>query len=166
MKNLSTGTFDVKITSVTTGISEFKKTPYLLVRFENSDGFFEQRIYQAGNYMKLLKLLYSKAGVNTVNYDGLDLVGCKLCIDLTVETRTINNGETISYPSLNKYYSLYERQDTEVVNDDAMDEDITECTDIGDYAEIFGVNIKKLAQDLDLDVSQLTPGLIMESVGY
>lgn len=167
MKKFANGVYQVTITAVTSCVSEVKKTSYYLVKFESADRYHEERIYQSGNFLKLIKYLYFKAGIKSNKYTCLDLIGVPIGVQIGTGACVKNDGKIITFPKIENYLSLDEIYELDTVNnEDCVEENHPDSMDNSDYADIFGVNLNQMASDMGIDRCNIHPGLIMEYAGY
>ena len=98
---LPDGRHEVEITNIDEGKSEYKGVPFIACRFENEDGFVNQRFYVSSGGMPILMELCQATGVETGGKDQLDtnqLKGKKVSIE--VGDYTYNDPETGSERTL------------------------------------------------------------------
>lgn len=175
MKKLSNGTYNVKIAYVNEGQSEHKNIPYMLCGFECEGRIYEHRIYLSGNSLKFIKLLYYKAGINSKKYDGYELIGAELGIEIISGSYVREGGGYVTFPKLGKLYSCIEMREMEMANCELYEREEVYCEDRfdsvdsfneTDMAEIFGVSLSDVAKDMRKDPSQISDSDIMEYCGY
>ncbi|MEZ0538829.1 hypothetical protein [Fibrella arboris] len=83
---LSDGRQTVDITNIDEGKSEYKDVPFIACRFENEDGFVNQRFYISPAGMPILMELCRAVGVETGANNQLDtnkLLGKKVSIEVS-----------------------------------------------------------------------------------
>lgn len=158
MKQFSNGIFHVKITNVTYGESKFKKSPFFCCRFENEYSYYDYRIYLNGNSIKYRKYFYSIAGISSNKYDGSGLIGANLCIEIVSGSYWDKKTEqTKTFPQLKSIFKYIEYTEENIYDDE---------NSIGNIANIFGVDMSELADDMDIDISDINTNDIMEYAGY
>lgn len=118
---LSKGDHLVKITRIQEGRSEFKGTPYFLLRFENSTGFIDQRIYENYNNAKFISKLFD--AVDLAFNDLIEwklqiasLIGTYLLITVVENVRDDIKDKEVKYLAVYKFnhvskkYSYYSEE--------------------------------------------------------
>lgn len=83
---LPEGRHVVKITEVEDGRSENKDVPFINCRFENEDGFINQRFYLNEPGQPILAAFLKAVGINKTEVDSKELKGKSLSVE--VEERT------------------------------------------------------------------------------
>lgn len=168
MKKFANGTYRVEISTITQGVSENSRVPYLLCRFEAWDRYHEERIYLTGNYMKFIKLLYFKANVQSNTYNCNDLIGAELGFKIVSGQFIRNNGQIVSFPKIDKLYSLDEIREMECEREPCFDDNynVNDTDDRADMADIFGVDIEDVASDMGISISDVDSSTIREYCGY
>lgn len=92
---LNDGRHEVEITNIDEGTSEYKGVPFFACRFENEDGFVNQRFYTSPAGMPIIMDLYQAVGIEAQADKELDtnqLKGKRLSIE--VGDYTYNDPET------------------------------------------------------------------------
>jgi hypothetical protein len=92
---LNDGRYDVEITHIDEGTSEYKGIPFFACRFENEEGFVTQRFYSSPAGMPIIMDLCRAAGVAVKTDEELDtnqLMGKRVSIE--VGDYTYNDPET------------------------------------------------------------------------
>lgn len=105
---LTDGRHEVEITNIDEGKSEYKGIPFIACRFENEDGFVNQRFYISPAGMPILMELCQAASIEVETQKELDtnqLLGKKVSIE--VGDYTYNDPETGSERTL-KQASAFE----------------------------------------------------------
>ncbi|WP_266368836.1 hypothetical protein [Tellurirhabdus rosea] len=69
---LPDGRHEVEITDIQEGSSEYKDVPFFACRFENEDGFVNQRFYLSGPGMPILMGLFKAVGIEAEEGKQLD----------------------------------------------------------------------------------------------
>jgi hypothetical protein len=166
MKIFTNGKYTVVITKISYGISEIKKFPYFLCRFQFDDRYIEQRFYQSEKSKFIIEKLFEAAGINDNNFVPDRLIGKYINIEVTSGYKINKNNIPFSFGEAKKFWkcdeviSAYENYSTENVYDD---EDIN---DIGWTSFIFGVDIEDVAEDMGIHLSQVNENDIREYCGY
>lgn len=91
---LSDGRQTVEITHIEEGASEYKGTPFFAARFENEEGFVNQRFYLSAGGMPIIMSLLEAVGIEpkeNKDIDTKELIGKKVSIE--VGDYTYNNPE-------------------------------------------------------------------------
>ncbi|MBF9252557.1 hypothetical protein I2I11_04560 [Pontibacter sp. 172403-2] len=88
---LPEGRHVVKITEVEEGRSENKDVPFINCRFENEDGFINQRFYLSEPGQPILAAFLKALGINKTEVDSKELKGKSLSVE--VEERTYEDAE-------------------------------------------------------------------------
>ncbi|PRY10187.1 hypothetical protein CLV24_115104 [Pontibacter ummariensis] len=88
---LPEGRHVVKITEVDEGRSENKDVPFINCRFENEDGFINQRFYLSEPGQPILAAFLKAAGIEKTEVDSKELKGKVLSIE--VEERSYEDAE-------------------------------------------------------------------------
>jgi hypothetical protein len=107
---LSQGEHLVKIVMVQNGLSELRKTPYLLIRFKNRVGYIDDRLYKNQNSIKFTAKLFQAVHLNfDSDFDWLSQ--CEKLIDkyliiTIIEAKRVKEGKEISYFRVFKYHSV------------------------------------------------------------
>lgn len=164
MFKFANGKYFVKITNISYGVSEYKKTPYFLCRFEgeyyeDDYRFVEKRFYQTKNSIPYIKKIFNAAGIDTNDLNPEKLIGSILKIEVTSGGRVNSNSQYYTYPEVSNFFKIEKRLSYD-------DNDYDDCNDIGWTAFIFGVDISEIASEMGMDPSDVNENTIREYCGY
>lgn len=181
MKKFANGIYEVRITGITYGESSIKKTPFFNCRLEGSGRYHEEPVYLTEKSKKYIKNLYYIAGVSTNKFDGSDLVGSELGIEIVTGTSVKATGEYVTFPKLDKLYTLKEMKEMEIARCESYKEankytedsygsyneyEDSRCDYSASIAEVFDANINDIARDMGKEPCEITDDDILEYNGY
>lgn len=164
MKKFPNGIFKVKITDITYGESEMKKTPYFLCKFENGIRYIEERVHLTKESGSYIKMLFAKVGLYPSQSTVENLIDRELWIEVVSGKSCKNDGSIVSYGKVGKIYSLLEME--EIIAKREFYECFDDENDVTSYADIFGVDMREMASDMGIDPSEINEDMIMEYSGY
>lgn len=164
MKQLLDGIYHVRITQVSFGVSKIKKTPFFCCHLENGNLYFNHRIYLTDNSLAYRKFFYNIVGIKSEKYDGNGLIGAKL--DISVISSTYQDKNTGEIKTFTKIKNIMKYSKMQEPDYDNFDDDLKDENSIETMCEIFGADLRDLANDLGKDISDINENDILEYSGY
>jgi hypothetical protein len=171
MKKFANGTYNVKITDITTGESSRKGTPYLELTYSNGFRYIKDRIHTANNGYKYLSLVFWKAGLDLARNSIDELIGRRIGIEVVSGSYVSQYGEYRTFGQLGTIYSIDElnlrQNDYQEITREPDFEENESCSAGGASMEdVFGIDIDDIASDMGKDPGDISDSDIREYCGY
>jgi len=167
MRKFCNGTYRVSVTDIASGNSSIKGTQYIELTFTNGFRFHTERIYVSGNGIKYLGMIYKKAGLILGRCSMEDIINKSLGIEVVSGSYGFKTygklGTVYSYDELMNAPEEYCRVEPSVY--DYGDDDYIE-DESASMADVFGVDVSDVANDLGMNCSDVTDSDIREYCGY